>query len=531
MPPESGVSPIGRHVTKFRAWASFFRNSAYRQMKISSAIRGLVVLLFFLNASKASSGANWPQWRGPNGNGIVDSGNPPVTWSEAENIRWKVPISGKGHATPIIWGDQVFVLTVESSGADQNASTVRGQGRGTRDGGRGRTGDNRPGRNNRDFLRQLDTNGDGQVDENEREAARRRFRNRGGGERNQGRGQGRGGFGGRGSAPTSLHTFKTCSLDRKTGKLLWETVARKEIPHQGVQRTNTYGSGSPVTDGEHLYVSFGSYGLYCYDLDGGLVWEKDLGKVSVTFGEGASPALHGETLIVVQDNNGDSFIYAFHKRTGEELWKKSRDERSGWTTPYIMERDGKTQVLVSGSNAVRSYDIKTGEVIWQCSGLGSNPVPMIVADENAIYAMSGHRQPYGMAVKMGGTGDLTETDAVLWTTTRGTPYVPSPLLYDGLLFYCQRSNGILTCVDAQSGKVHYGQERLEGMSGVYSSPVGVGDRIYLPGQNGATVVFKKSKALEVMAVNRLDDQFDASPAVIGNELFLRGNSNLYCIAQ
>lgn len=320
-------------------------------------------------------------------------------------------------------------------------------------------------------------------------------------------------------------------LDRNTGETLWEVVARKEIPSQGIQRTNTYASGSPVTDGERLYVSFGSHGLYCYDLKGKLLWEKDLGKVSVTFGEASSPVVHGDTVIVLQDNNGESFIYAFDKVTGAERWKKARDEGSGWTTPYILERDGKTQVLVSGSNAVRSYDITSGEVIWQCSGLGSNPVPMIVADSENIYAMSGHRQPYAMAVKMGGTGDLTDTGAVQWSTTRGTPYVPSPLLYDGLLYFCQRTDSMLTCVDAKSGDAHFSQERVDGVTGVYASFVGVDDRIYLPSQNGGTLVLKKSSKLEVLSVNQLEDQFDASPAVVGDELFLRGHANLYCIAE
>ena len=441
--------------------------------------------------SDLSAASNWHQWRGPNANGIVDAGNLPVEWSESKNIEWKVAVPGKGHATPIIWEDKIFLLTVTAApGPEALAPTgeVRGQ-------------------------------------------IQRRPQGRPPGRGGEGRRRGGRGGRGRGGAPTTEHTFTTLCLDRGTGKTLWETVSRREVPHQGVQRTNTYGSGSPATDGEHLYVSFGSHGLYCYDLDGKLVWKKDLGKVNVTFGEASSPTLYGETLIVLQDNNGESFIYAFDKRTGKQLWKKSRDEGSGWTTPYVMERDGKTQVLVSGSNAVRSYDIKSGEVIWQCSGLGSNPVPMIVADDENIYAMSGHRQPFAMAVKMGGTGDLSDTDAVLWTTTRGTPYVPSPLLYDGLLFYCQRTDAILSCVDAKSGEVHFSQERLSGISGVYASPVGIADRVYLPGQNGATVVFRKSKELDVLAVNRLDDEFDASPAIVGDQLFLRGHSNLYCIAE
>ena len=458
-------------------------------------ITSLSLGMLWASAVEAASPSNWPQWRGPNANGIVEQGNPPVEWSETKNIKWKVAVPGKGHATPIIWEDKIFLLTVTSAELPAAGARVQGQLRqrpGGGDQGRGQGGRSRGGR---------------------------------------GRGGRGGGRGGGGGAPTTEHTFTTLCLDRGTGKVLWETVGRKEVPHQGVQRTNTYGSGSPTTDGEHLYVSFGSHGLYCYDLNGKLVWEKDLGKVNVTFGEASSPTVHDDTLIVIQDNNGDSFIYALDKRTGKELWKKSRDEGSGWTTPYVMERDGKTQVLVSGSKAVRSYDIKTGEVIWQCSGLGSNPVPMIVADDQNIYAMSGHRQPLGMAVRMGGVGDLSDSDAVLWTTTRGTPYVPSPLLYDGLLFYCQRTDAILTCVNAKSGKAHFEQERLTGVSGVYASPVGVQDRIYLPGQNGATAVFKKSQKLEVLAVNRLEDEFDASPAIVGDQLFLRGHANLYCIAE
>jgi outer membrane protein assembly factor BamB len=488
----------------------------------------LLALNFYNHCVEAS---NWPQWRGPNANGLVDEGNPPVNWSETNNVKWKTPIPGQGHATPIIWEDKIFILTVveQKSTATQSPAEENTQSRSqnqTRQRGENRGEGGRGGFNFEEIRARFDTNKDGQLDDNERAAMRAQFGNRG---RSGGRRRGRGGFGG--SAPATKHTFTILCLNRSTGSVLWERIAHEEVPHQGVQRSNTYGSASPVTDGEHVYVSFGSYGLYCYDMEGELVWDKQLGKVSVTFGEGTSPVLHDHTLVVVQDNNDESFIYGFEKDTGKQLWKKPRDEGSGWTTPYIMERDGKTQVLVSGSKAIRSYDIKTGEMIWQCSGLGSNPVPMIVADADAIYAMSGHRQPFGMAIRMGKTGDLSGTDSVLWTTNRGTPYVPSPLLYEGLLFYCQRSDGIFTCVDAATGKAYYNQERIEGVDGVYASPVGVQDRIYLPGQNGNTAVIKKSEQFQVLSVNKLDDQFDASPVVVGNELYLRGKRSLYCLAR
>jgi len=427
---------------------------------------------------------NWPQWRGPAGNGLVLHGNPPLEWSETKNVKWKVPIPGGGHATPIIWEDKIVVLTAVPS---EPGSTVPSA-----------------------------------------EPARPAAPPQGGG---PGGGRGPGGRGGGGGAPTTDYAFTVICFDRATGEKLWERVARKEQPHQGIQPSNSFSSGSPATDGERIYASFGSSGLYCYDFAGNLIWQKDLGKVNVTFGEGSSPALVDDLLLVVQDNNADSFIYALDKKTGRELWKQPRDEGSGWTTPFVLDRGDRTEVIVSGSNAVRSYDPNTGNVWWQCGGLGSNPVPMAVADDEAVYTMSGHRNPAGLAIALGRSGDLTGTDAVRWRIERGTSYVPSPLLYDGLLYFCQRTSGILTCLDAKTGTVHFDQHRLEGLPNVYASPIGVNDRIYLAGQNGAALVLEKSKEVKILASNKLDDGFDASPAVVGNELFLRGRANLYCIAE
>lgn len=458
-------------------------------MNVRSLLCFLGLILVVPAATAAQSDVykrNWPEWRGPDRNGIAVDRNPPLEWSENKNVKWKVAIPGRGHATPIIWENKVFVLTAVPTGqpAAQSNEPARLQA--------SQNDERRPGE---------------------------------GGPRGR-----RGGFGGRGG-PVQEHAFTVLCLDRNTGKVLWEKVARKETPHQSVQPSNSFSSGSPVTDGEHLYVSFGSQGLYCYDMNGNLVWEKDLGKVNVTFGEGSSPALAGNILLVLQDNNADSYLYALDKKTGREIWKKRRDEGSGWTTPFVLEHGGKNQVIVNGSRAVRSYNLSDGELLWECSGLGSNPVPMIVADQNAVYAMSGHREPAAMAIKLGRTGNLTGTEAVLWKIDRGTPYVPSPLLYNGLLFFCQRTEAMVTCLDPATGKPHYMQERLNGVSGVYASPVGVNNRIYLPGQNGLTVVLENSPELKIVAQNKLDDGFDASPAMVGKELFLRGRTHLYCITE
>jgi outer membrane protein assembly factor BamB len=392
---------------------------------------------------------NWPQWRGPAGNGLVLHGNPPLVWGEEKNVKWKVAIPGLGHATPVIWENKIFILTAVPS-----------------------------------------------EDGSQRLA------------------------------------FTTLCVDRQTGRTIWRKIAREDAPHQEIQPTNSHSSGSPVTDGEHLIVSFGSYGLYCYDLDGNLIWEKDLGKVKMKWGEGSSPVLVGDVVIVLQDNEDASFVHAFDKKSGKELWKKPRDEESSWTTPFVLARDGKTQVIINGSTAVRSYDPQSGDVLWQCSGLGVNVTPMVVVDRSAVYAMSGQRtSPMAMAVRLGPSGDLTDTDAVLWKLNRGTPYVASPLLYDGLLYFFQHTTPILTCLDAATGTPHYIQQRLEGISGVYASPIGVNDRIYVPGLNGTTLVLEKSKELRILAVTKLDDGFAASAAVVGNELYPRGRNNLYCIAE
>jgi outer membrane protein assembly factor BamB len=435
-------------------------------------------------ANSDSYNRNWPQWRGPAGNGLVSQGNPPLEWSEEKNVKWKVKIPGRGHATPVIWEDKIFILTAIPSRKPAQAA--------------------------------LQPNLAAQVQNPQ--------------EPRGGRRGGRGGRGGGEGRPTEEYAFTTICLDRRSGRPLWEKVSRKEVPNQGIQPSNSYSSGSPVTDGDHVYVSFGSHGLYCYDLNGNLVWEKDLGKVNVRFGEGSSPALFGNVVIVLQDNNGDSFVYALDKKTGKEVWKQKREEGAGWTTPFILNHDGKNQVVINGSNAVRSYDPETGDLLWQCAGLGSNPVPTVVADRNTVYAMSGHNSPAALAIALGRSGDLTGTDAVRWKTNRGTPYVPSPLLYDGLLFFCQRTSAIVTCLDAVTGKPHFEEQRLEGISGQYASPIGVNNRIYLAGQNGTTLVLEKSKELKILASNKLDDGFDASPAVVGDELFLRGRNNLYCLS-
>jgi outer membrane protein assembly factor BamB len=266
------------------------------------------------------------------------------------------------------------------------------------------------------------------------------------------------------------------------------------------------------------------------------VWQKDLGdkRMRNEFGEGSTPALHGNTLIVVWDHfvPGESFIVALDKRTGEERWRVKRDEIDTWATPAIVEEGGRTHVIVPGMKRLRSYDLATGAVLWETDGLTMNPIPSPVAGGGMVFATSGFRGNSLKAIRLAGAkGDITGTPNVVWTLDRDTPYVPSPLLYDGVLYILKTNNGLLSAFDATSGKPHYQVQRLENAPNVFASPVGAAGRVYIPGRDGTTVVIKHGPSFEIIAENTLDDGFDASPAVVEREIYLRGYRYLYRISE
>jgi outer membrane protein assembly factor BamB len=398
---------------------------------------------------------DWPQWRGPHANGVAPDADPPATWSETDNVKWKVEIPGRGSGSPIVWGDRVYLMTAVS----ESGETAEGV----------------------------------------------------------------------------VHRFIVMALDRATGEVVWEKVAREEAPHEATHRENgTYASASPVTDGEVLIANFESRGIYVYDLDGNLIWEKDLGdkRMRNTFGEGTTPALHGDTLVHVWDQQGgQSFIVALDKRTGEEKWRRDRDEIDTWATPLVVEVNGRAQAIAPAMERMYSYDLETGDLVWEGDGLTMNVIPSPVVIDNIAILMSGFRGNSLKAIDLTrAKGDITGTDAIVWSFDRDTPYVPSPLLYDGLLYMLKSNNGILTVFDAKTGTIHYGPQRLEAVPNVFASPVGAGGRVYIPGREGDTLVLRHGTSFEVLGVNSLDDGFDASPAIAGNEIFLRGSRFLYCIS-
>ena len=425
----------------------------------------------------------WGQWRGPDATGVARSGNPPTEWSESKNIRWKVEIPGRGSASPIIWGDKVFVLTAVPVGDPvlQTATTDRRQ---QVAGDRGRGG-------------------------------RRR---------------------GRGPRAIRMHRFTVMAIDRQTGDVVWERVAREAVPHEGHQEPNgTYASGSAVTDGEQLFAFFGSWGLYAFDMDGNPQWEVDLGTrfMRNAFGEGTTPALHGDTLVVTWDHiGGQSFIVALDKRTGQEHWRANRDEIDTWATPLIVEHDGRAQVITPAMDRVYSYDLETGDIVWQSRGTTMNAIPSAVHADGIVYVMSGYRGNNLQAIRLAdASGDIASTDAIIWQLDRDTPYVPSPLLYDDALYVIKSNDGILSVFDPLTGEPYYQRQRLQGVPNVFASPVGAAGRVYIAGRDGTTLVIRHGDQYEVIASNTLDDGFDASPAIVGDEIYMRGYRYLYAIAE
>jgi outer membrane protein assembly factor BamB len=328
------------------------------------------------------------------------------------------------------------------------------------------------------------------------------------------------------------HRFVVLCYDRKTGALVWERVARTATPHEPHHPTyGSFASNSPVTDGRHVYAYFGSRGLYAYTLDGTLVWQKDFAQLRMfmTFGEGAWTWLEDDTLLVVADHEGESFLVALDKLTGRERWRAPRAGNTNWSGPYVTSAGGRKQVVVSASREVVGYDLQTGKRIWWARGLGQNTIPQPVAADGLVFAMSGYRNPNLMAIRLGREGDLTDTDAVVWQNQRGNSYTASPVLHGGIL-YVLTDSGMLSAFDVKTGKPHYHQQRLPKPYQFKASPVGANGRLYLATEADDVVVVRMGPTFEVLATNTLEGQtFIATPAIVDGEIYLRGQSTLFAI--
>ncbi|MEO1995493.1 MAG: PQQ-binding-like beta-propeller repeat protein [Planctomycetaceae bacterium] len=333
--------------------------------------------------------------------------------------------------------------------------------------------------------------------------------------------------------PAHFYRFDVMCLNRADGHTLWQRTVNESVPHEGRHPTNGYASASPTTDGSHLYVSFGSRGIYCLDLEGNLVWKRELGQMRTRYGwgEATSPVLHGDSLVVNWDHEDQSCVVVLDKHTGQTRWKRDRDEPTTWATPLVVSFAGTSQLVVSGTRRVRSYNLADGMLIWECGGQTLNAIPSPVAAAGVVYCMSGYRGALACAIPLNSTGDLTDTDQILWRHDQGTPYVPSPVLFQKRIYFTRSNTGLLTCLDTNTGSTLFTRKRLPEISGIYASPVVADGRIYFVGRDGTTTVVRAGRAFEVLATNRLDAPIDASPAVVGDRLYLRATSRLFCIAR
>jgi outer membrane protein assembly factor BamB len=335
-----------------------------------------------------------------------------------------------------------------------------------------------------------------------------------------------------GEKDPAAKAFVVMAFDRKSGALRWKSVVHEEVPHEGIQQNNSYASASLLTDGKRIYAFFGSRGLYALDLAGKTLWENQLGRMQTRmgFGEGASPALYGDTLVVTWDHEGPDFLVALDAASGKERWRAARDEPTTWATPLVVAGEGAPQVIVAGTNHVVSYDLATGAERWRAGGLTANAIPSPVYADGIVYVTSGFRGNALQAIRLSAAkGEVAAAPALVFRYDKDTPYVPSPLLYRGQLYFLKGNTGILTCLDARTGALLF-SERLESVPNVYASPVGAAGRVYVAGREGAVAVLSAGPKLEVLKTNTLDDGFDASPAVVDRELYLRGRKHLYRIS-
>jgi len=408
--------------------------------------------------SLAEQSDQWGHWRGENGNSVSTTATPPTEWSDTKNVKWKVAIPGRGSGSPVVWNDQVFVVSaVRSDGATSDQPEI-----------------------------------------------------------------------------TNLE-FKLFSFDRGSGKVVWEQTACSATPHEKTHGTNGFSSASPCTDGTHVYAHFGSRGLFCYTMDGEFVWKRDdLGQMETRngFGEGSSPTLAGDLILVPWDHQGPSYLAALNKLTGETVWKTERDEPTCWATPLVVDTGGgKQQVIMNGENAARGYDLETGEELWRCGGQTMRPVACPVTANGLVFIGSGFRGSFLGAFRLNGTGDIEGTENVVWSVSKNTPDIGSLLLSGDRLYFYKGKSGLLSCFDAATGKPHYQTARMNGLDKIYASPIAAGGHVYLTARNGTTVVIEDSEEVKVVAKNSVGETVDATPAPVGSELFIRGEKHLFCISN
>ena len=424
--------------------------------------------------SSAKTSTNWAGWRGPDGQGISLEKNLPSEWSDTKNVLWKTPIAGRGYSQPVIWGNRVFLTTDVENGAAPatHKPPVHMMGK--------------------EEFKHPEWAG-----------------------------------------VNLLHKFETICLDRDSGKVLWEKVSYEGTVFDYRHKRGNYAAPTPVTDGKYVWSYFGSEGLYCYDFKGNLVWKKSLGQIlTLGMGVATSPVLFDNVLIIQCDENeGEkSFIVGFDKKTGKEVWRQARKVQVSWSTPVLVNAGTRTELITSGNELVIAYDPKTGKELWQTEGVKANAIATPLIGHGLVIASTGYPSKNIIAIKPGGTGKLG-ADQVVWKYNKGTAYVPSPILY-GDYVYLMSDGGVMTCLEAKTGKIVYEGGRVPIATKFYgASPVAFDDKILLTSDDGDTFVIKAGPKHEVLGTNSLGEPCKTSIAIADGKLFIRGEKHLFCIGK
>ena len=416
---------------------------------------------------------HWPQFRGPESAGVAEVAKLPDSWSSTKNVVWKTPIPGVGWSSPVVSGDRIFLTSVIR--AEEGEKPKKGL----------YFGGNRP------------------------------------------------------TPPPDEHRWMVYSIDWETGKILWEREVYRGAPKTSRHLKNSYASETPVTDGERVYAYFGNVGLYCFDKSGKLVWSQSWPAVNTRYGWGtaASPVLYQGRIYVLNDNDDQSFLAALDKKTGQQLWRVNRDEKSNWATPYVWNNGRRTEIVTSGTQKVRSYDLD-GKLLWELGGMSSIVIPTPFSKHGLLYLASGYVgdqvRPV-FAVRPAAAGDIslkggaTSNDHVAWYLPQGGPYNPSPLVY-GDYYYTLLDRGFMTCHDARTGTEIYGKQRIDPAAGAFtSSPWAYGGKIFALSEDGDTFVIQAGPEFKLLAKNPLDDMCMATPAIARGNLIIRTASQLYRI--
>lgn len=429
----------------------------------------LLPVLLSLSALALAGAEDWPGWRGPTASGISTLKDVPASWSADRNVAWKTPLEGRGLSSPVVWGDRIF-LTADIEGEASEGVPPKHKIRG-------------------EPFRHPDSTG-----------------------------------------MNHKHILKLMSFDAKSGKQLWERTAYHGTVNDEIHKFNTYASPTTVTDGKFVYAYFESQGLYKYDFEGNQVWKMSLGPISTEgVGSGVSPVLFEDKIIILadQDEGENSFMAAVSTKDGKIAWKVARNAQVSWTVPVIREVNKQPQLIVSGTENLIAYDPRTGKEIWRTEGVGGNSVHTPVFGHGMAFVSTGYPTKNVMAVRL---NPAPGEERIAWTYKKGTGYIPNTILYGDYLYFMTDA-GLLTCVDAMTGKPQYESKRFPTPGHFVSAPVAFEDKVLITSQDGDTYVLKAGPTFEILGTNSLGEGVNASLAIAGDSIYIRSEKSLYRIRR